>query len=334
MKNNSKDEGNVENNKVNESDYDYDDSSDDDSFSEDSENDEEEEEEEEESENEENGSKRKSNKDKKNKKPKKKKEKGHILNYIGKFFYSLVILSMLLKGGKNKQSRSLFGQERIQSPQEMVDQLIVNIDFYSKNTRENIVSMESALTDLGRYLNHSVLSQYVISSFKATNFADRLQQIAKSMAYSCESVFNTELLQIIYLLLHDYVRADHTVHVNKLTTKAILSNCDMSLPVINALFSFLTVETQTEEGRESMQGLGPALTEFAESQDFGVPAFNTLCVYCFLVDKENLTEIDGKALAKFIEFSTDNQDKWSSKFRSIFIQYQSKFAQYEPHMMI
>ena len=313
-----------------ESDYEYSDSDDNESFSDDENEEEEEEEREEEEENGESGTRRR-RKEKKKTPPKK---KGHILHYIGKFFFSLVMISLVLGGGKNKISRASFGQEKILSPQETVDQFIVNIDYYSKNTRENVVSMHAALTDLGRYLNHSVLSNYVVASFKETDFASRLQQIAKSLAYSCESLFNTCILEDIYLLLHDYVIKDHSVRVNKEAARAILSNCDMSIPVINALFSFLTAETQTEDGRDSLRGIGPALSEFAESQDFGVPAFNTLCVYCFLVDQENLTATDGKALARFVSFATDNQDKWSSRFRTAYIQHQSQFAQYEPKMMI
>ena len=266
-------------------------------------------------------------------------KKSRLSFYLLKFsrFFSIGLIMFCLSSFqshvKTTQENQMLGYQKILSLQEMIDELISNIDYYSKSSQSNFYSFLSALEDLGKYLNNTKTKSYAIAGFKSTDFSTRLQQYATNIAFYCESPSNAKLLQTIFLLLHDYVLSDETVRVNKEAVKTIFKNCG-SMDVMTGLFSFLTIEAQTDAGRRSMKGLGPALEEFATSQEFGTPAFLSTVLFSLLVDNGKLSTVDGEALYKLVKFAEKNRQKWSSKYRVLYTSHESKFGEYEPRLSI
>ena len=243
----------------------------------------------------------------------------------------LFILSFVLQSKiGNSSGQAGFGQQKIQHPQKLVDTLLENIELYVRNVEGNYPSLISAIEELGQDINNSKIQPFVINSFREKNYAIKLQKIAMQLSYACESVYNTGPLELIFLVLHDYVTIDDTTMVYPDAVKKVLFNCDLSSGIINALFSFLTVLTQTNNGRLSMQGMGPVINEFAQSTDFGPNAFNTLAVFSFWTEKANLTKKDATALTDFLQYADNNREKWSNKFKRMYVENQPNLEKYLP----
>ena len=236
-------------------------------------------------------------------------------NFVFGFFIIITIATALInKFGPPEQH----GQRKIMHPQQEMDKLLQDIDYYLQNPAGFFMSIQSAFMRLGQMLNNSKSSPYVLSSVSNNMFIDKLQKHMTQIASSCENPLNAYVIMFSYYFLHDYTATAGDVIVNKNVIKKVFANCYQNENATIALFSFLMMAAQTNNGRASMSGVGPYITDYAKSMPFGKWTIRPLYVYTLWTETSKLYSNDQKALCEFVEYIVDEREAWSADFKDIF----------------